>query len=1064
MNSRIRLWASIFLILFLWVGSSPLQAQTIYGSISGTVYDQSGAALPGADVTVKNLETGTVRQTITNDVGFFRVPALPSGDYSVQVSMQAFETILRQPIRVAVSSDAALEFRLRPAELREVVTVVSEASLIETSKSQVSKLADAKQIMELPGRQNMTGLALLQAGTTPNNNARPGSGFVVNGARTRSNNFTIDGANNNDQSLSIPRVNLPAEAIQEFQMVTNNFSAEYGRNSGSYVNVITRSGTNDFHGAVTWAWLGNGFDALSTGQERTFKSSLASGYTEKQALRRARGVVVQNAGGATIGGPIKKDQAFFFTNYDRGWYRTTAVPSPAVAISPQNMSVLQSFSSEFAPGALDFLKSTFPIANDPTDRGGLTILRPSGEPISMRLNQFNRSLEGSLPYGRDYWRWLQKVDINFSENDRLSARYVIYNSNDPGSPAAIPGNEIGQVLRDQNLSLNEVHVFGPRTVNEARVSYSRRSLNTGENLPPFVQITGFNYVGNYNYPQYRTDNVFEYTDNISHTMTRHNLKAGVNVLRYQLNSFFAPNSMGSVYYPSVSTLLNDQNASYYVYAGDGYVPARTTEVGAFFQDDFRVRSNLTLNLGVRYEYTGAPFGYFSNAEPDTNNWAPRIGFAWSPRGNGLLGQGRTVIRGGYAISYDQVFQNILLNTARNYPRGVSLNFANISGDRLYNPANRPVPPAPEAYVQQGGNPDMLAARYFALDGRIAQPYGQQFSLGVERQIGGNYAAKVFYIGSRGVKLVREVERNIGFNATAVNANPSAYADILPKLKPITNAAGTITSYKMDPTKGSTLVSDGLAQSVYHSLQLTLDKRFSQNHQFQVNYTWSAHISDSDDILGGQNNRTLPAYPFNIRLDRARSGFDQPHRFVTNYIYQFPQLFRDQKVLNRILGGWQVSGVGTVATGSPYTVLNSFNALGILPGQISTVEGSQRASLNPNGDRTADGRPLPTHAGATNPYYIANPANSGIIGTAGANTERLGRTVSFDASLAKNVRTFGEGHGLQLRWEVFNVLNYRIFDVIPARNVSATTDTATFLNLGRTNVGGRNMQFMLRYNF
>lgn len=185
----------------------------------------------------------------------------------------------------------------------------------------------------------------------------------------------------------------------------------------------------------------------------------------------------------------------------------------------------------------------------------------------------------------------------------------------------------------------------------------------------------------------------------------------------------------------------------------GNVPARTTEVGVFFQDDFRLRQNLTLNLGIRYKYTGAPFGYFSNAKPDINNWAPRFGFAWTPQASGgflgrLLGQNRTVIRGGYAISYDQVFQNILLNNSRNFPCGVTVAIGPISGQKLYDTANRPAPRTPEDFISRGGNPKLLPVRLCSPNKRIAQPYGQQFSLGFEKQLSGDYAFRVFYVGSR----------------------------------------------------------------------------------------------------------------------------------------------------------------------------------------------------------------------------------------------------------------------------------------------------------------------------
>ncbi len=1051
------------LALLVFVGvNDKVAAQTIYGSINGKVVDQTGGAILGVEIIVKNIQTGVSRQTITDEVGFYQVSALQSGEYSVQASMPGFESTVKQPIPVRSAVQASVDFTLKPSGGQELVTVESRAAFIETTKSQMNRIADSTQIMNLPGREGLNSFALLQPGVVNNQNSRPGSGFVVNGARTRSNNFTIDGANNNDQSLSTARATLVREAIQEVNIVTNNFSAEYGRNSGSYINVITKSGTNQIHGTVQYQWNGNSFDGFSSGQERTFKTWRDQGLSNKQAMRKARGVVVDSLGGFTVGGPVIKDHTFFFTSLDKEWYKTTAVPAPTVALSQAGLQNLQAVSGSFAPGALKFLTDTFPLANDATSKGKIDFTTPSGQSVSVPLQQYNRAADGAFPYGRGFTRFMQKADTRITDNDNLSARYLIYSYNDPGSPTAIPGQEIGQIQRDQSFTLNEAHIFGPRTTNEFRFTYSRRRIDFPEDLPAQVIITGFNQVGNQNYPQYRTDNVFEYMDNVAHTVTKHTFKAGVNLLRYQLNSFFAPNFMGSVTYGSLPDLLYDRNASFSQYAGDGYLPARTTEVGVFFQDDWRMTSNLTANLGIRYEYTGVPFGFFSNATPDMNNWAPRIGFAWkagqAPLLKYLLGDSG-VIRAGYAISYDQVFQNILLNVARNYPRGVSVAVSNMSDQRYYDVASRPAPPKPEDYK---GNKDTLPVRLFSPNEAVTQPYAQQFSLGIERSILSDWAVRVYYVGTRGVHLVREVENNIGFQKAAVDKNPAAYATIMPQLKPVTNASGAVTGYRMDPTKGSILVSDGRASSSYHSGQLTVDKRFSRGLQFQANYTFSAFINDSDDILGGAANRTLPAYPFNIRLDRARSAFDQPHRFVMNWVYQFPEIMRDNGIVNRILGGWQLSGVVTEASGTPFTIFNSVNALGILPGQISTVEASQRVTINPGGQY-----PLPTASGVTNPYYVLNPANSGIIGNAGANIERTGGTNNFDLALQKNIRMFNTGdqeHRLEFRWELFDAFNHRNFTTIPTNTVTGATNTALFMNLGQTSVGGRGMLFIARYSF
>ncbi len=402
-----------------------------------------------------------------------------------------------------------------------------------------------------------------------------------------------------------------------------------------------------------------------------------------------------------------------------------------------------------------------------------------------------------------------------------------------------------------------------------------------------------------------------------------------------------------------------------------------------------------------------------------------------------------MLRAGYAVSYDQVFQNILLNVSRNYPRGVNINEGPLTGRRPYN--GLPTAPGPEEFVRRGGNPELLPRRLYSPNGRMEQPMSSQWTLGAQYQFGNDYVLKIDYIGTRGSNLVRELETNLGFNPPLGNGR------------------------RQDPTKDSVVVGDGVASSIFNAGQITVEKRLSRTRigsfQFNGNYTWSAFMSESDDILGGAANRTLPADPRNPKLDRARSAFDQPHRFVFSGIYQMPELFKNISALNRALGGWELTTITTIASGTPFSVLNANNALGILPGAVATVEGSQRVSINPGGvfplvtGVRADGTLINSNA-----YFIANRTNSGVAGTLGANTQRTGGTINTDLAVVKNIKTFGESQRVQIRWEVFNFFNRRNFTVIPANVASDNTNQALFLNLGQTNVPGRTMIFTARYIF
>jgi outer membrane receptor protein involved in Fe transport len=1026
--------------------SIPVSAQTIYGSVSGVVKDQTGAAIPGATVKATNRQTGAVREVTTNEEGLYRIAALPSGTYSIKVEKGGFQSQVNEQVEINVAVDASANFSLGTATVQEVVTVTESAALLEATQSQVVKTVESRRILELPGRNSLNGLALLNPGVLPNQNGRPGSGFAVNGNRTRSNNFTIDGANNNDQSLSIPRQGLPPEAIGEFQIITNTFAAEFGRNAGSYVNVITRSGTNEFHGIGFWTWQGNGLNSLSTNEQRTVNARRAVDTNSTRVLRAARSVVVDNAYGGSIGGPIKKEHTFFFTSFDTNPVRTTVSSVQRVAISQQGLANLQANAASFAPGALDFLRTTFPVANDPTAQGSVNVTLPNGTAIPVPFQTFNRTLNGGIPFGTNFYRGLMKINTRINNNDQLSFRYLVDDSNNPGSPASIPGQEIGSVGRNQSFTINDVYTFTSRLINEARFTYSRRVINFPENLPTAFSVAAvggaFN-IGNANFPQFRTDNSYELTDNLSYLTGNHSIKFGINALRYDLNSFFAPNLRGTITYPSLTDFLLDRNASISRYAGTGSVPAKTYEYGFFAQDDWRVNQDLTLNLGVRYEYVTTPFGFFSNATSDLNNFSPSVGLAWNPKNK--FG-GRLVLRGGYRVSYDQVFQNVLLNVSRNYPRGVQVVTPPTNGARPY--AGLAAAPSPEEFVRLGGNPNLLPLRLYSPNKRVDQPMSQQGTVGIQYQLGNDYVLKVDYITTKGSNLIRELESNLGFNA----------------------ASGLGNGQRRDPTKGSILIGDGVASSIYHAGQVTLEKRFNAlpkggSLQFNMNYTYSSFISESDDILGGQTNRTLPADPRNPKLDRARSGFDQPHRFVASYTYAAPNPFEGVPFLGYLSQGWELSGVTVLADGTPYSVLNANNALGILPGQISTVELSQRVSLNPAGApgtvTTASATGVPTNSSAR---YIVLPTNSGLLGTLGANTQRTGGTINTDFALVKNFKTFSESQRLQFRWEMFNVFNRRNFTAIPSNVASNNTNLDLFLNLGRTNVGGRSMLFTMRYFF
>jgi outer membrane receptor protein involved in Fe transport len=1068
--------------------SPSASAQTINGSISGLVTDANGAAVAGATVTATNTGNNQSRDAVTNEEGLYRISSLAIGNYTVKIEKSGFGSV-SEVTQVSSGADTTINFKLSAGSLSAQVEVTDTGAVLETTQSQVIKTVDQRRILALPGRNTLNGLALLNPGVLPNQNGRPGSGFAVNGNRTRSNNFTIDGANNNDQSLSIPRQNLPSEAIGEFQIITNTFAAEYGRNSGSYVNQITRSGTNEFHGTGFWTWQGNGLDSLTTGQQRNFNALRAANpnLTDKQILRQVRSVVVDQIYGFTIGGPVVKNHTFFFNSVDLRYVRQTVSSVTRAALTQASRDLLLANRNAFAsPAAVDFVLNTFPASNDPTLPGGtlagsqVVLRNAAGNPVTgntatstVTFNTFNRTQGRGIPYGTNFGRWLAKINTKINSKDQLSVRYLYDRDKDPGSPTSLPGLEIGQVVRNDSFTVNDVYIINSNLINEARFTYSRREISFPENLDAFTNgsqlsvsgaLSAFNG-GNANFPQNRLDNVFEWTDNVAYTTGNHALKFGYNLLRYDLNSVFAPNSKGFISYSSLNNFLNDVSNGVQNAVGDFQTQPITYEHSMFAQDDWRVNPDLTLNLGLRYEYVTTPFGYFSNAKPDINNFGPRLGFAWNPKNR--FG-GNLVVRGGYAVAYDQVFQNILLNVSRNYPRVVTNSLTQCTGCAAFDGfGNIPLTATTTNATPGAANvraffartpanfPSNLAQlldyRFYAQNERAKSPRSQQWTVSLQYQLGRDYVVKAEYIGTKGSDLVREIETNYGFSA------------------PLGNGA------RLDPTRGSIVVGQGLARSIYHSGQFTLEKRYGAlnlfginwgSSQFNANYTFSSFISESDDVLGGQTNRTIPSDPRNPHSDRGRSGFDQPHRFVMSSVYNSPEVFRNNGILNRIFSGYEVSSITTIASGIPFTIYNANNAAGILSSQISTVFLSQHVGLNPNGTAgtftTASAAGVPVDPNA---QYIIYPANSGIFGSLGANTERTPSTNRTDLAVSKRIRTFGETQNLRLGVEVFNLFNRRNFTVIPTNTLSATTTAASFLNYGLVNtITGRTFTFGARYEF
>lgn len=1085
-----RFAAHVFLLSGLCLFAAGAGMQNAWGaptgSLEGDVLRPDGSAVPGARITVKNLETDSIQETVTDDSGKYRIADLPLGRYSVVAEVASGKSVALDMVDMAGMAATATA-ATAAAQISATVVVNAQAPLVEKTHSEIDRTVNTKTVLELPGRQNLYGLALLHPGVVPSH--RPfygsseagiinslnydrrspgslftdfGSPFAVNGTRPNSNYFTIDGAYNMDPVRGTNLQSMPPEAIQTFQMINGNYPAQVGRFGGSFVDQISRTGSTGFHGTLMYTWAGNSLDALSTDEKRQFNALTATGLSDGQAYRIARSVVVDNRIVASGGFPIWKDKIFSFSSFDRDWFNATANPS-TIAITPEGFAELQAIEGNLAPGALDLLASRFPLANIGTNLGVINVPiavpappPPGGEPGDgevvitdppVPLATFNRGVLGGIRYDRDYDRFLQRLQFKISSSNSLNLRYLYDSLEDPGFPSAIPGQEIARNFKNHSGQLNDVHIFSPSVINEFRFGITRLADRFDSFLGLGLNIGGFNSVGNPNFPQNRKDTSYQFADIVSWMMGSHSFKIGGDAVHYRMRAIFPFNSFGTLTYASLQDFLTNSNAIFTQYTGDNFIRSNATELGVFVHDDWKVSKSFSLNLGLRYEYMQIPEGFFSGVLPSQKNFGPRFGFAWAPDAGGMFFE-KTTIRGGYSLMYNnQVAWQLLPLFSRNFPRGINTAIGPVSGLTTL-----PDPITVDDFLAAGGNPDLLPATAIVTSesGRFRTPYYQTYTLGLEREFGRDFVFRAYYVGTKGTHLYLQYDANPGVTAAAVAANPAFFSPF--NLQPIVDGTGGIAAFRPNPAFGSTMVLDPIANSIYNSGQFSLIKRFSHGVQFGAHYTYSSNISESDNFLIPVPN------PFNPRAYSGRSNIDQPHRFVANYTFIIPTIMRDSPLMSRLVSGWELSGITAWASGFPLTVYNAQNALGLLPGQ-NPAAFTQFASFNPLGvPRTGTSEFDP------NPQFIADPTNSGVISNQGRNILRSQRFFNTDVAFVKNTRTFSEDQNLQLRFEVFNLFNRRNFSQVPLSVVNNTTNPVLFLSEGETDALGRSFMFTARYFF
>ncbi|HXE90806.1 MAG TPA: TonB-dependent receptor [Terriglobales bacterium] len=973
---------SLFVLLLL-TASLAFGQGIVTGSISGTVVDQQQAVISGAKVTAEDVGTSQKYSTTTDNTGAFTIRALPVGTYNVSIEATGFQQLRIRNVAVSAGKDFLLGAKTLSIGAAEVVNVESTPPVVESTTAQVSTSFEARKVDELPGVFGGADvLALLVPGVVDTADAQfsnsNGTGISSNGQRGRSNNFQIDGQSNNDNSVAGPSLFLGNnDLIGEFQIVTNNFSAEYGRNSGTIINYVTKSGTNAYHGTLTYFHEGAFTDSLTNLDKNPVLGFCKEG--EDPAVTGCSPVLkpkhVRNRGGGTFGGPIIKDKAWFFMSgwADRQRENFTSSTSTGLPTPAGNATLATAFCAGVTPSCpshpgIGYLLTRGPwtiSAGNPT-AGNLTTVSVSDGVTTVPV-EFG-TITRTVPNGFNDWEASGRADIQVTSKDRFFARYLFQDlffdfAASGGRSAA--GYWVAGPGRTQQIGVDWVRNWTNTFVNQFRFSYSRAffgftggsdpncTVETINQCPFSVAITGRPSMGHAtNLPQDRLVNNSQWQDNASWVIGKHTLKFGGEYARQRSPNNFLPSVNGSYSFTSFNNFVRNIASALTLADGPVLFNFKEQDAALYFQDDWRIKDNLTLQLGLRWEYTQQAVNLLHDltvareSDPstafwdttlplsrttfplipaDTNNFGPNIGFAWTPRfWEGFFGKDKTVIRGGYRVAYDPAFYNIFANSATAAP---VVNLGAIAA------ANRPIPAgtayngaelraAKLPFLPLGVDPGIRAQT--DVSPNFHNPYVQQWSLGLQREVTSKIGFEVRYVGNHAVGLFQTINANPRLDALLADFPDLVPSGVAPCSDPTMPG---FAQFRPNCEKRLLRRRTNTAWSIYHGLQSRLDVQNWHGLTAGVSYTFSRTIDNVSEIFAtfaGGNSNALAQNPFDINQgERGVSGISFPHAFSVYWIYDLPMFKNQQGFVGRLLGGWQINGIHRYRSGQPFNPLHVF---------------------------------------------------------------------------------------------------------------------------------------------
>ena len=1058
------------LVLFLCL-CWHLEAQDPVGVLEGQVRDTSGALVSAAEVAVTNHQTGfSVKQRSTDD-GSFHFSSLPVGEYDLRVNADGFAAFTASAIRIDIERTVRIPVKLDVAAGHSEVNVSGTGAMVDLGPT-LGNVVSSKEATDLPlNGRNFTQLGLLQPGVAPMTGGlaeagglvRANQAYSVNGQRPESNGYLLDGVSNLDNVNGAFAIRVPVDAIGEFRILTLNAPPEYGGTSGATTSAVTKSGGNDFHGDVYEFLRNNNFDA------RNFFASTVE-------------PLHQNQYGATLGGPIRRNKDFFFAYFEglrdrQGVTKTAIVPTPAQRVGDFSGTGAPLLGFNFQTGGFDpvpgnKLPSSFinPIAQNALQFYPLGNLSPS---------LYASTVMATNNYDQGGFR----LDHNFSSGDQLFLRYATSSTSEidplPIAGAGVPGFPVGDSIRTHSVTVSETHVFSPGTLQTFRAAFFRNEFIFGQRLnstppsalgfqyqptlglaagPPYLIVSGYASVGDpITGPQNTYQNNYQLSDSISVTRGRHSFKFGGDFTRSQLNLLFGIATNGFfVFAPfpfsdSFASFLTGNPVVFFQGGGQFDRGLRNIMVAGYAQDEWRITPHLTLNYGLRYEintpwvdirdrmnewapgqqskvYPNAPPGLLFPGDPGVARSVapnyykalmPRLGVAWDPTGSG-----RTTIRAGYGIFYDPFTNGVggpLQAPVSALPWTLAYQLGGPGFD-IANPYGSAGPPfASGSFVKP--------ATVLTVDQRMRPPYAQNWNISIERVLGQNYLLDVRYVGNKGTRLPRMIE-----------ADPSLYG---PGVNP--NNIDQHRIYAGCPSSGGPcnfasvgLVSN-IANSTYHSGQISLSRHFAAGLGFQVSYWYSKSLDgvSSFNVSGsapsdvsGEND--LAQNPFNLRAEHGPSLFDARQRFTLSGNYELPRWKSAPRAAALIVNGWQFNGIGSFSSGTPFTVYDSANVS--LQGQAPEISGFYSSRPDLIADPNA-GPHTPNQWVSRSAFQRLDPTTqAGQFGNEGRNVVRGPGIANVDLSLFKNF-PIGESKRIQFRAESFNVLNHPNFQ-LPQNDIAS----------------------------